>query len=253
MVSIHKDPRILGSLYFSRIFTDTQNPDVVYVAQTSMYRSTDGGKTFEAFVGAPSGDDFHVSWIDPQDSAHIIFGVDQGAIVSVDAGKTWSSWYNQPTGQFYHVSTDNLFPYRVYGSQQDSGTAGVLSRSDYGEILLQDWYSIAGMEYSFIAPDPANPNYIFSNGWYESVVRYDKSNGEIATLFETGQKYRGCNMPPLVFSPQDPVGAVSRHADGVARPQMAASSWQEISPDLTEYVPRSPKRRGAQPDNPPAA
>jgi len=133
-----KDPRIEGSVYFSRIFGDPRNPDVLYVAQTSMYRSTDGGKTFEAFAGAPSGDDFHVAWIDPQDSSRIIFGVDQGAIVSVDAGKTWTSWYNQPTGQFYHVSTDNVFPYRVYGAQQDSGTAGVLSRSDYGEILLQD-------------------------------------------------------------------------------------------------------------------
>ena len=174
-INPRKDPRVIGSLYFSRVFVDTKNPDVVYVAQTSLYRSTDGGKTFEAYVGAPSGDDFHVLWIDPQNSARMLLGVDQGAIVSTDAGKTWTSWYNQPTGQFYHVSTDNLFPYRVYGSQQDSGTAGVLSRSDYGEILLQDWYSLGGMEYSFIAPDPANPNYVYSNGWYESVVRYDKS------------------------------------------------------------------------------
>ncbi len=131
---------MIGSEYFSRIFVDPNHPDVLYVAQTSLYRSTDGGKTFEAYVGAPSGDDFHVLWIDPKDSARMILGVDQGAIVSVDSGKTWSSWYNQPTGQFYHVSTDNAFPYRVYGAQQDSGTAGVLSRSDYGEILAQDWY-----------------------------------------------------------------------------------------------------------------
>ena len=198
-----KDPRILGSEYFSRIFVDTQNPDVLYVAQTSMYRSTDGGKSFEAFAGAPSGDDFHVAWIDPHNSARMIFGVDQGAIVSVDAGKTWSSWYNQPTGQFYHVSTDYAFPYRVYGAQQDSGTAAVLSRSDYGEILLQDWYSIGGFEYAFITPDPAHANYVYSGGWYGSVVRYDKSNGQIAVVFERGKKYRAAQMPPLVFSPQD--------------------------------------------------
>ena len=147
---------------------------MLYVAQTSLYRSTDGGKTFEAYVGAPSGDDFHVLWIDPQNSARMLLGVDQGAIVSVDAGKSWTSWYNQPTGQFYHVSTDNLFPYRVYGAQQDSGTAGILSRSDYGEILLQDWFSIGGFEYAFIEADPAHPNYVFSGGWYGSVVRYDK-------------------------------------------------------------------------------
>ena len=138
----------------------------------------------------------------------MILGVDQGAIISVDSGKTWSSWYNQPTGQFYHVSTDNAFPYRVYGAQQDSGTAGVLSRSDYGEILAQDWYSIGGFEYAFITPDPANPNFVYSGGWYGSVVRFDKTTGEIATVFERGQKYRTSQMAPLVFSPQDAVRAL---------------------------------------------
>jgi photosystem II stability/assembly factor-like uncharacterized protein len=230
-----KDPRILGNAYFSRIFGDPQNADTLYVSQTSMYRSTDGGKTFEAFTGAPSGDDFHVAWIDPQNSARMIFGVDQGAIISVDAGKTWTSWYNQPTGQFYHVSTDNVFPYRVYGAQQDSGTAGVLSRSDYGEILLQDWYSIGGFEYAFIAPDPAHPNFIFSNGWYGSVVRYDSLTGEIATMFERGQKYRAAGMPPLVFSPQDP-SVIYLGMQMVLKSSDGARSWEQISPDLTDYV-----------------
>jgi len=230
-----KDPRVLGSPYFSRIFSDPQNSDNLYVAQTSMYRSTDGGKTFEAFAGAPSGDDFHVAWIDPQNSTHMIFGVDQGAIVSVDKGETWTSWYNQPTGQFYHVSTDNLFPYRVYGAQQDSGTAGVLSRSDYGEILLQDWYSIGGFEYAFIAPDPAHPDFVYSGGWYGSVLRYDKSTGEIATVFERGQKYRASNMPPLVFSPQDPA-VLYLGMQMVLKTSDGGRSWQEISPDLTGYV-----------------
>ncbi len=207
-----KDPRVLGSPYFSRIFADTKNPDILYVAQTSLYRSTDGGKTFEAYVGAPSGDDFHVLWIDPQNSARMLLGVDQGAIASVDAGKSWTSWYNQPTGQFYHVSADNLFPYRVYGAQQDSGTAGVLSRSDYGEILLQDWYSIGGFEYAFIEADPAHPNYVFSGGWYGSVVRYDKDTGEIATVFERGQKYRfvGDGAPGLLATESH--SALSGHA-----------------------------------------
>ena len=186
-----KDPRVLGSPYFSRVFADPQNPDVLYVAQTSLYRSTDGGKTFEAYVGAPSGDDFHVLWIDPQNSARMILGVDQGAIVSVDAGKSWSSWYNQPTGQFYHVSTDNLFPYRVYGAQQDSGTAGVLSRSDYGEILLQDWFSIGGFEYAFIDSRSGASRISFTAeaGTARSFATTSPP-GEIATVFERGQKYR---------------------------------------------------------------
>ncbi|PYU61348.1 MAG: glycoside hydrolase, partial [Acidobacteria bacterium] len=122
--------------------------------QTSTYRSTDGGQTFAAFKGAPGGDDYHVLWMDPQNTNRMILGVDQGATISVDGGKTWSSWYNQPTGQFYHVITDNQFPYVAYAPQQDSGTAAVPSRSDYGEISFRDWFSIGGFEFCYIAPDP---------------------------------------------------------------------------------------------------
>jgi photosystem II stability/assembly factor-like uncharacterized protein len=241
-----KDPRVLGSPYFSRIFADPKNSDVLYVAQTSLYRSTDGGKTFEAYVGAPSGDDFHVLWIDPQNSARMLLGVDQGAIVSVDAGKSWTSWYNQPTGQFYHVSTDNLFPYRVYGAQQDSGTAGILSRSEYGEILLQDWFSIGGFEYAFIEADPVHPNYVFSGGWYGSVVRYDKDTGEIATVFERGRKYRFSEMAPLAFSPQNPA-VLYQGTQFVLKTSDGGKSWQEISPDLTGYKePEEPKEEAKQ-------
>jgi photosystem II stability/assembly factor-like uncharacterized protein len=244
-----KDPRVLGSEYFSRVFADPNHPDVLYVAQTSLYRSTDGGKTFEAYVGAPSGDDFHVLWIDPRNSSRMLLGVDQGAIISVNGGKSWSSWYNQPTGQFYHVSTDNLFPYRVYGAQQDSGTASVLSRSDFGEILPQDWYSVGGFEYAYITPDPLHPDMVYSGGWYGSVVRFDKSTGQVATVFEDGKKYRSSQMPPLVFSPQHPallyLGTqfVMKTADGGA-------SWQEMSPDLTGYVEPQEKEGKAEPGRP---
>jgi photosystem II stability/assembly factor-like uncharacterized protein len=248
-----KDPRVIGSAYFSRVFADPKNPDVVYVAQTSLYRSTDGGKTFAAYVGAPSGDDFHVLWIDPKNSARMILGVDQGAIISVDSGKTWSSWYNQPTGQFYHVSTDNVFPYRVYGAQQDSGTASVLSRSDYGEILQQDWHSIGGFEYAYITPDPAHPNLVYSGGWYGSVVRYDQNTGQIATMFEDGQRYRSAQMPPLVFSPQDPT-VLYLGTQFVMKTTDGGSTWQEISPDLTGYKEPTEKEGKAEPGRPrPAA
>jgi photosystem II stability/assembly factor-like uncharacterized protein len=247
------DPRLLGSGYFSRIFVDPRNPDVLYVAQTSMYRSTDGGHTFEAFAGAPSGDDFHVLWIDPQNSARMIAGVDQGAIISVDSGQSWSSWYNQPTGQFYHVSTDNAFPYRVYAAQQDSGTAGILSRSDYGEIMVQDWFSIGGFEYAFITPDPLNPNWVYSGGWYGSVIRFDKATGQIATVFERGEKYRTAAMPPLVFSPQDP-STLYLGAQFVLKTSDHGLSWQPISPDLTGYKEKEneeePKRNSDKPRPP---
>ncbi|HSM86371.1 MAG TPA: hypothetical protein VLT16_09485, partial [Candidatus Limnocylindrales bacterium] len=244
-----KDPRVLGSAYFSRVFVDPNHPDVLYVAQTSLYRSMDGGRTFEAYVGAPSGDDFHVLWIDPRDSQRMILGVDQGAIISVNGGRTWSSWYNQPTGQFYHVSTDNLFPYRVYGAQQDSGTAGVLSRSDYGQILAQDWYSVGGFEYAFITPDPAHPNLVYSGGWYGSVVRFDRSTGQIATVFEDGQKYRSAQMPPLVFSPQD-ASVLYLGTQYVLKTADGGVSWQPISPDLTGYVEKPEAEGKADPGRP---
>ena len=244
-----KDPRITGNEYFSRVFADPNHPDVVYVSQTSMYRSVDGGKTFEAFAGAPSGDDFHVAWIDPRNSQDMIFGVDQGAIISSDEGKTWSSWYNQPTGQFYHVSTDNSFPYRAYGAQQDSGTAGVASRSDYGEILAQDWYSTGGFEYAFIKPDPVHPNLVYSGGWYGSVVRLDKTTGQIATVFERGKKYRVSQMPPLVFSPQTP-SVLYLGTQFVLKTSDGGMSWREISPDLTGYAEKDEPEGKADPDKP---
>lgn len=228
------DPRILGSEYFSRIFADTKNPDILYVAQTSLYRSTDGGRTFEAYVGAPSGDDFHLLWIDPNNPSRLLLGVDQGAILSVDSGQTWSSWYNQPTGQFYHVTTDRQFPYRTYAAQQDSGTQSVPSRSDNGQITPSDVTSVGGFEFCYIAPDPLHPDWIYSGGWYGSVVRYDRKTGQTATVFEKGEKYRVTQMPPLFFSLHDPK-TLYLGTQMVLRTIDQGKSWQPISPDLTEW------------------
>ena len=149
---ITNDARIQGNGYFSRVFLDPHNPDIVFVAQTSLYRSTDGGVTFESYKGAPGGDDNHALWIDPTNSDYMIMGSDQGATISMDGGKTWTSWYNQPTGQIYHVSTDNRFPYWVYGTQQDSGSVATLSRGDYGAITFLDWDPIGGYEFGYIRP-----------------------------------------------------------------------------------------------------
>jgi len=226
------DPRILGSTFFGRTYVDPRNKDVVYVMQTSMYRSTDGGKTFVSYKGAPSGEDQHVLWISPDDSQRMLLGSDQGAIISVDGGHTWSSWFNQPTGQLYHVITDNAFPYRAYASQQDSGSVAVPSRSDFGLITYRDWFSTGSFESGYIAPDPANLNLIYSVGWYGSVLRMDRTTGQISTVFAPGAKYRYTWETPLVFSPRDPttlyVGMqyVLKTSDG-------SRTWQEISPDLT--------------------
>ncbi|MGH9430500.1 MAG: hypothetical protein ACRD3T_03055 [Terriglobia bacterium] len=239
---ITKDPRILGNGYFSRVFVDPMNPDVVYVVQTSMYRSTDGGKTFAAYVGAPSGDDFHILWIDPTNDQRMILGVDQGAIVSVDGGETWNSWYNQPTGQFYHISTSNTFPYLVFAAQQDSGTVAVPNLSAYGEISFRDWFSVAGFEDGYIESDSLNPNLIYSDGWYGTVFRFDRTTGQYATVFERGSKYRTGAADPLEFSPQDP-RTLYLGTQMVLKTQNGGASWQEVSPDLTLEPDKDPKKK----------
>ena len=228
---ITKDPRITGNGYICHVYVDPRNPEVVYVMQTTTYRSTDGGRTFAAFKGAPGGDDYHVMWIDPQEPRRMILGVDQGATISVDGGKTWNGWFNQPTGQFYHVITDNQFPYVAYAPQQDSGTAAVPSRSDFGEITYRDWFSIGGFEFCYIAPDPANANIVYSGGWYGSVVRFDKTTGQITHVFVRTPKYRVSQMPPLVFSPQDP-RTLYLGTQYVMKTVNSGDSWQIISPDL---------------------
>ena len=135
---VSKDARIWGrGWYFCEVNVDSLDPDTVYVPNTSMYRSRDGGKTFTAVKGAPGGDDYHQLWIDPDFPQKMILGCDQGVIVTRNGGETWSSWYNQPTGQFYHVATDNRFPYWVYGAQQDSGAGATPSAVIRGRQMLK--------------------------------------------------------------------------------------------------------------------
>jgi photosystem II stability/assembly factor-like uncharacterized protein len=243
------DPRILGNGYFSRVFFDPKNADRVYVAQTSMYRSTDGGHTFEAWAGAPSGDDYHVLWINPANPQYMIIGVDQGAGVSVDGGISWSSWYNQPTGQFYHVTTDQQFPYNVYAAQQDSGTAAVPSRSDFGEITYREWAPAGAFEFCYMAPDPLNPNYIYGGGAYGTLLRYDKTTGQIVYLLVRGSKYRTSQMAPIAFSPQDP-HALYAAAQYVLRSTDGGFSWREVSPDLTQKAGKEPAEKEKAKPNP---
>lgn len=246
---ITTDPRVIGNPYFSRVFVDRNNPDIVYVMQTSMYRSTDGGQTFIAFKGAPGGDDYHVLWMDPKNSQRMILGVDQGAIISLDGGTSWSPWYNQPTGQFYHVSTDNGFPYIAYAAQQDSGTAAVPSRSDWGEISYRDWFSIGGFEYCYIAPDPTDTNLIYSGGWFGTVLRYDRTTGQITHVFVRGSNYRTTEMAPLIFSPQDP-HTLYFGTQYLLKTADQGKSWQIISPDLTirSAAPSSAKAGNGEKD-----
>jgi photosystem II stability/assembly factor-like uncharacterized protein len=230
-----EDPRIrpVG------VIADPGRPNVVYVTQTALYRSTDGGRTFDAFAGAPSGDDFQLLWIDPRNSARVLAGVDQGAVVSVDGGASWSSWYNQPTGQFYHVVTDDRFPYHVLAAQQDSGSVAVPNRSDYGEISYRDWYSPGGFEFGYLAPDPRDEDIVFAGGWYRTVVRFDRRTGQVVTVFAPGTKYRSVNNAPMAFSPHDP-RTLYYGTQFMISTTDGGMTWNEISPDLT--APAEPRQ-----------
>jgi photosystem II stability/assembly factor-like uncharacterized protein len=230
------DPRIVSTSYFGKIFANPRNPDDIFIGQTSMYRSTDGGHNWYAFNGAPSGDDFHVIWVNPENPRYMIQGVDQGAIVSEDGGNTWSSWYNQATGQLYHITTDNEFPYMVYGSQQDSGSVGIPSRGMNGEITDGDRISVAAFEFSYLAVDPLDHNLIYSTGWYNSVIRFDRRTGGLVTVYVAGAGDRAVQMPPVVFSPQDP-HALYLGTQYLMKTTDGGMSWTKVSPDLAPPTP----------------
>ena len=242
-----EDHRIDGYWYMSEIFADPKNPDVVYVPMQSLYRSTDGGRTFAAIRGAPGGDDYHTVWIDPTNSQRIMLGVDQGAIVSVNGGDTWSSWYNQPTGEFYRVATDHRFPYWIYGPQQDSGTAGIASRGNNGQITDREWYPVGPGESGYTIPDPLDPDVVYNAGPGGSVVRLSKTTGQVRDISPAavsfGSKFHFNWTIPMVFAPQDP-HVLYLGTQFLLKTTNAGTSWQGISPDLsrTTLDPKNPKQ-----------
>jgi photosystem II stability/assembly factor-like uncharacterized protein len=228
--------------YFNQIAIDARNPDVIYMPNVALYRSEDGGKTITVLRGAPGGDDYHQIWIDPRNSSSMVLGTDQGTTVSLDRGQTWSTWYNQPTAQLYHVTTDNEFPYVVYGAQQDSGTAAVFSRTDHGQITPRDWFPSGGSESGYMAPDPKDANIVYLSGTYGSVDRFNRRTGfsqDIAPWpvqtfgSEIDQrKYRAPWTPPLVFSPADST-TLYLGTQFVMKTSDGGLHWETISPDLT--------------------
>lgn len=220
--------------YFNRLTVDPKNADRVYVMNTIVLRSDDGGKQFIALKGDPTGDDFHQLWIDPTDADRQILGVDQGALVTNNGGRTWSSWLNQPTAQIYHVSTDNRFPYWVYGAQQDSGAVSLPSRSDSGDgITLAQFHEITpGGESGMIAPDPKDPDIVYGDKVDKLDTRTGQTRNIDPTLAYPAAHYRSAWTLPLAFSKRDSRvlyfanQRLFRTADG-------GDHWAPISPDLT--------------------
>jgi photosystem II stability/assembly factor-like uncharacterized protein len=225
--------------YFGGVTVDPKDADTVYACDTALYKSTDGGKTFVPFKGAPGGDDYHRLWIDPGDSRRMIVASDQGAVVTVDGGKTWSSWYNQPTGQFYHVATDNRFPYWIYGAQQDSGAAATPSRTDYRSITQRDWNEISsGGESGYLVPDPTDPDVV----WGGTVGRFDwrtLQDQDVDPTLAYPDEYRGEWTLPLAISPRDPK-AIYFARQFLFKSVDGGGHWIKASPDLTRENPAVP-------------
>jgi photosystem II stability/assembly factor-like uncharacterized protein len=240
---VSADPRITSrAWYFSFIAVDPNNPDAVYIPNIALLRSVDAGVTFTVLRGAPGGDDYHSIWIDPGNSARMIIGTDQGVSISLNGGRTWSTWYNQPTGQLYHVSADRQFPYNVCGSQQDSGSVCLPSRSNRGSITERDFTAVGGNEAGWTAPDPKDPNIVFGTDTYGTVTRFNRrtSQAQLVTPWPlpafginiSQRKYRSPWTTALVFSPADP-NALYLGTQFLLKTVDGGLHWQTISPDLT--------------------
>jgi len=230
--------------YFSSVAADPTDENTMYVLNLGTWRSVDGGKSFSR-IRVPHGD-CHILWIDPKDPRRMIEGNDGGATVSLDGGTTWSTVNNQPTAQFYHVATDDQFPYRLYGAQQDNSTVSIPSRSDDGAITLRDWYAVAGGESGYIAPQPGDPGIVFAGTYMGTLTRYDhrtRQARDVSVWLNNYDGYAAADVPyrfqwtfPIVFSPHDR-NTLYVTAHKVFKTTDGGASWQAISPDLTLHDP----------------
>ena len=210
---------------------DPKNPDIVYSASVVCWKSVDGGKTWDGWRGAPGGDDYQNVWINPNNPEIILLGSDQGAIVTVNGGKTWSSWYNQSTAQLYHVSADTAFPYRLYSGQQESGSVGIKSRSDAGEITFRDWQPVSAEEYGYVVADPLDPDIVIGG----KLTRFDRPTGQAQNILPVPvqtEDFRTLRTEPVIYSPLDP-HLLFFAANTLWKTQDRGDHWEKISPDLS--------------------
>ena len=216
-----------GDLPVPRV--DPKNPNILYVASTVTWRSEDAGKTWFGLRGAPGGDDYQNVFINPNNTDIIALASDQGVIISLNGGDSWSQWYNQATAQMYHVTTDNAFPYRVCGGQQDSGSACVASRSNDGRITFHDWHPVGIEEYGYAAPDPLDPDIVYGG----KVTKYDRRTGQIEEVEPKPLRtYRVLRTEPLQFSAADPHNLYFA-TNTLWLTRNGGKDWKEISPDLS--------------------
>jgi photosystem II stability/assembly factor-like uncharacterized protein len=237
---VNNEPLWVRPWYQNHIFADPQNVDTLYSLDVGLFRSTDGGRTFEALPGVPHSDN-HDLWIDPTNPKRMIEADDGGATITVDGGTTWTLQNNQPTGQFYHVTTDNQFNYYIYGSQQDSGSVAIRSRTDQGSISEADWHSVGGGESGFIWPDPRDSEVVFAGDHNGRFTRYDGHTGQVLDIAPwfgarahqaSDVKHRFQWTAPMQISPNDP-NVLYLGAEVVFKTTNGGMSWTAISPDLT--------------------
>ncbi len=232
--------------YYMHLFADPADAETVYVLNLGMWKSTDGGHTFIE-IPTPHGDN-HDLWIDPKNPQRMIEANDGGACVTLDGGVTWTSIYNQPTAQLYHVTTDNQFPYRIYGAQQDNSTISIPSYSDRGAISEDDTWPVGGGESGYIAIRPDNPNIIFAGSYASRMTRYDhnsKQSVDITVWPEDpigygaeAMKYRFQWTFPIAISPHDP-DVLYTTGNHVFRSTTGGQQFEVISPDLTRGDPET--------------
>ncbi len=226
--------------YFSKIYCDPKNEDIVYGLNVNMYRSLDGGKTFKE-INTPHGD-HHDLWIDPENADRMIVADDGGAQISFDKGENWSTYYNQPTAQFYRVSTDNNFPYRILGAQQDNSTVRVLSRTEGSEINQSNWTSTAGFESGYVVADPLNPDIVYGGNYGNLISRFDHKTGEnravsVWPVYDLGSgadisKYRFQWNFPIFFSSNNPKKLYTA-GNVLFATENEGATWTALSGDLT--------------------
>lgn len=228
--------------YYSHLEADPQDPNTVYVLNTGMYRSVDGGEDWER-ISVPHGD-VHDLWIHPDDPSAMVVANDGGAQVSLNAGASWSTMHNQPTAEFYRVEVDNAFPYRLYGAQQDNSTISVSSRVAGDLTPEQDWMSVGGAESGHISvhPDPDSTHIVWAGNYIGQIDRSNLRTGERRNMILYPQmgdgvaprdaRYRFQWNAPILISRHDPQ-VVYHTSQYVHRTIDGGMTWETISPDLT--------------------
>ena len=244
----------IGGGDLPRPYVNPRDPDMVIMASTVAWKSVDGGRSWVPFKGAPGGEDYQGAWINPEDPDLMLLVADQGATITLNGGKTWSSWYNQPTAQLYHVAADNAFPYRLCSGQQESGSACVASRGNYGAISDRDWLPAGVDEYGCAAPDPLDPNIVYGG---RNVSRFDRRTGQVSTVGPViggraapggpAGPFRQVRTQPVVFSPADP-HALYFGNNYLWKTTDGGLHWRAVSPDIARNRYELPKSIGKYAD-----